>query len=212
MTPSPPQLAVLIDGNNLSALAVERLLREAEKLGILRLKRVYRNWSHAGDDWMAMIAREGIRAARCKPCTGRKNGSDIAMTVEAMKMLGRGIRDFCLFSSDSDFTPLALELRKGGARVYGFGEDKTPLALKEACNRFIVLPPDPRRVQADARRALLKLMRELAGDGGEVDPARIGDRMKTMGQAYGYGSLKKLIAATDGVEMTAGKVRLRKTG
>ncbi len=212
MTPSPPQLAVLIDGDNLSAQAVERLLREAEKLGPLRLKRVYRNWTNAGDDWMNLIAREGIRAARYTPCTGRKNGSDIAMTVEAMKMLSRGVRDFCLFSSDSDFTPLALQLRKDGARVYGFGEDKTPQTLRAACDRFIVLPPDPRRIQADARRALLKLMRELAGDGKDVNPSLVGDRMKALGQAYGYASLKKLITATDGVELTAGKVRLLKAG
>ncbi|MEI9905366.1 MAG: NYN domain-containing protein [Asticcacaulis sp.] len=168
MTQNAPQLAVLIDGDNISSSYAERLLREAEKLGDVRLKRVYRDWSRAGDDWMDLIRKEGIRAARRNACTGRKNGSDIAMAVEAMKMLTRGVTAFCLFSSDSDFMPLAVQLRKGGARVYGFGEDKTPQSLRQACDRFIVLPPDLRRLQAAARRRLIKVMRELAAEGEAV--------------------------------------------
>jgi len=209
MTRKTVQLAVLIDGDNLSAGAAERLLREAEKIGELRLKRVYRDWSQASEAWLSLIERENIRPARRNACTRRKNSSDIAMAVEAMIMLSRGVTDFCLFSSDSDFTPLALQLRKGGARVYGFGEEKTPVSLREACDHFIILRPDLERVQAAARRQLIQVMRELAGEGEAVLLSQIGNRMS---KAYGFSSLKKLIASCGNVEMVdQHHARLRKS-
>jgi hypothetical protein len=44
---------------------------------------------------------------------------------------------FCLVSSDSDFTGLALRIREEGLLVYGFGERKTPEAFRNACHRFV---------------------------------------------------------------------------
>ena len=48
-----------------------------------------------------------------------------------------GSTDFCLVSSDSDFTRLASRLREQGADVYGFGMQKTPESFRQACRRFI---------------------------------------------------------------------------
>jgi hypothetical protein len=44
---------------------------------------------------------------------------------------------FCLVSSDSDFTGLALRIREEGLIVLGFGEQKTPEAFRNACHKFI---------------------------------------------------------------------------
>src|SRR3954466_10267959 len=44
---------------------------------------------------------------------------------------------FCLVSSDSDFTGLALRIREEGLTVLGFGEQKTPDAFRNACHKFI---------------------------------------------------------------------------
>ena len=47
------------------------------------------------------------------------------------------IRDsFCLVSSDSDFTRLAVRLRESGMMVIGMGEKKTPQPFRVACNIF----------------------------------------------------------------------------
>lgn len=192
------QIAVLIDGDNLAPDFVVRLLREAEKLGDLRLKRVYRDWSQISTDWNALIQKESLRPARRNACTVRKNASDIALVVDAMDLLFKGVKAFCLFSSDSDFTPLAKRLRKDGAEVYGFGEEKTPEALRVACNAFIVLPPDLRHVQTIAKRQLVKVMRKLAANGDAVPLSVIGHEMTVN---YGFSSLKKLIEATDAVSL-----------
>nr|WP_204140044.1 NYN domain-containing protein [Halomicronema sp. CCY15110] len=44
---------------------------------------------------------------------------------------------FCLVTSDSDFTGLAVRIREEGLTVLGFGEQKTPEAFRNACHKFI---------------------------------------------------------------------------
>jgi hypothetical protein len=46
---------------------------------------------------------------------------------------------FCLVSSDSDFTRLATRLREAGKTVYGIGEQRRPMPLYAACDRFIYM-------------------------------------------------------------------------
>ncbi|KAF4827863.1 hypothetical protein CGCTS75_v007843 [Colletotrichum tropicale] len=45
--------------------------------------------------------------------------------------------DFCLDSSNSDFTRLAARIRESCLVVYGFGEHKTPKPFVSACDKFI---------------------------------------------------------------------------
>jgi hypothetical protein len=46
---------------------------------------------------------------------------------------------FCIISSDSDFTRLAIRLREAGMKVFGMGEKKTPTAFISACDKFIYI-------------------------------------------------------------------------
>ncbi len=46
---------------------------------------------------------------------------------------------FCIVSSDSDFTRLALRLREAGMKVYGIGQKKTPNPFIVACDKFIYM-------------------------------------------------------------------------
>jgi len=43
----------------------------------------------------------------------------------------------CLISSDSDFTPVAIRLRREDLRICGFGERQTPAAFVAACSTCI---------------------------------------------------------------------------
>lgn len=54
-------------------------------------------------------------------------------------MYGNKVDGFCLVTSDSDFTRLAMRLREEQKYVIGMGESKTPVALTRACNKFIHL-------------------------------------------------------------------------
>src|SRR5690606_13074165 len=79
---------------------------------------------------------------------------DIALVIDAMDLLHSGRFDgFCLVSSDSDFTRLAARIREQGVDVYGFGQQKTPESLRQACRRFIYtenLLPEPQASDADS--------------------------------------------------------------
>ena len=46
---------------------------------------------------------------------------------------------FCIVSSDSDFTRLAIRLREAGMKVIGIGEKKTPLPFITACDKFVYI-------------------------------------------------------------------------
>lgn len=46
---------------------------------------------------------------------------------------------FCLVSSDSDFTRLAMRLREAGKEVIGMGMKQTPKPFIVACSKFIYL-------------------------------------------------------------------------
>lgn len=46
------------------------------------------------------------------------------------------VEGFCIVSSDSDFTKLAVRLRESGMMVIGMGEKKTPKPFSTACNIF----------------------------------------------------------------------------
>ena len=75
-----------------------------------------------------------------------KNATDSTLIIDAMDLLyTRKFDGFCLITSDSDFTGLAMRLREEGLTVLGFGEKKTPEAFRNACHKFVfteVLRPD----------------------------------------------------------------------
>lgn len=60
------------------------------------------------------------------------------MIIDAMDILYQGKVDcFCLATSDSDFTNLAMRFRNDNLIVIGAGEDKTPQSFRRACDIFI---------------------------------------------------------------------------
>src|SRR5205085_2461256 len=70
--------------------------------------------------------------------TSGKNATDSSLIIDAMDLLyTRRFDGFCLVTSDSDFTRLAQRLREEGLMVYGFGEEKTPAAFRQACDKFV---------------------------------------------------------------------------
>jgi Fe-S-cluster formation regulator IscX/YfhJ len=62
------------------------------------------------------------------------------MIIDAMDILyTKSVEGFCIVSSDSDFTRLAIRLREAGMKVLGFGEKKTPNSFIVACDKFIYI-------------------------------------------------------------------------
>ena len=136
-----PLYAVLIDADNIPAKYAEPILREITSFGEPALRRVYGDWSSGRlGNWSKTVRDLGLVAHQETANTVGKNASDIGLVIDAMDILHTGRFDgFVLVSSDSDFTALANRVRENGLDVIGIGEKKAPEALRNVCNRFILI-------------------------------------------------------------------------
>lgn len=133
-------IALLIDMDNVGAKYVKSIFDELNSYGTVSIRRIYGNWQkHNG--WNEDILLEhSIQPVQQFDYTKGKNATDMAMVIDAMDILYSENADvFCIVTSDSDFTKLAMRLRESQAYVIGMGESKTPIALTKACNKFVHL-------------------------------------------------------------------------
>lgn len=131
------KLAVLIDADNASAKDIENILNELTKYGEATVKRIYGNFVNQNGNWKQAINSLAIKPMQQFAYTTGKNATDGFMIIDAMDLLYTGRFDgFCLVSSDSDFTALAIRIKEQGATVYGFGKKQTPEAFRNACSHF----------------------------------------------------------------------------
>jgi uncharacterized protein (TIGR00288 family) len=132
------RMAVLIDCDNISHQWTGAILGEVARHGALGIKRGYGDWaSERLKNWQPELLAYAIQPVHQVAYSVGKNSTDFALVVDAMDLLYSGTVDaFCLVSSDSDFTRLAMRLREAGKRVYGVGQRKTPQAFQNACDQF----------------------------------------------------------------------------
>jgi hypothetical protein len=138
---SRPLYAVLIDADNIPAKHAGAILKEITSFGEPALRRVYGDWSSGRlNNWSKVVRDLGLVAHQETANTVGKNASDIGLVIDAMDILHTGRFDgFVLVSSDSDFTALANRVREQGLDVIGIGEAKAPEALRNVCNRFVLI-------------------------------------------------------------------------
>ena len=134
----PHRVAVLIDCDNISHQLCGAIFEETSRHGTLGIKRGYGDWtSPTLTGWKAKLSGHALQPIHQVAYTVGKNATDSALIIDAMDLLYSGNVDvFCLVSSDSDFTRLAMRLRESGKTVYGIGGKKTPVAFQNACDRF----------------------------------------------------------------------------
>jgi len=130
--------AVLIDADNVAAKYTKYILDEVSNYGVVTYKRVYGDWTRPNlAGWKNMALDNAITPVQQYSYTTGKNATDSAMIIDAMDILySDNVDGFCIVSSDSDFTRLAIRLRESGKHVIGMGEKKTPKPFSTACNAF----------------------------------------------------------------------------
>jgi uncharacterized LabA/DUF88 family protein len=138
-----PRLAVLIDADNTFKVIdiIDELFEEISKFGDASVRRIYGDWTQNQlNRWKEILPKHAIQPIQQYANTKGKNSTDSALIIDAMDLLYTAPLDgFCIVSSDSDFTRLAIRFRESGKMVYGFGEQKTPESLMAACNQFIYI-------------------------------------------------------------------------
>ena len=135
------KIAVLVDAENVSEKYAQDLLDEVTNYGVPTYKRVYGDWTKSQlRNWKDSLLTYSFTPIQQYSYTTGKNSSDSAMIIDAMDILYSGkVTGFCLVTSDSDFTRLAMRLREAGMLVLGMGEKKTPQPFIKACEKFIYL-------------------------------------------------------------------------
>lgn len=211
-----PRLAVLIDADNISPKFVERLFKHLTTLGAPTIRRVYGDIDRAdAKGWAAATERFALLSRRQVVHTTGKNATDISMVIDAMDIMATDRVDgFCLVSSDSDFTPLAIRLREQGLMVYGFGEAKAAECFRSACDKFVDIgeaaqhTPDKEGAShlVQATKLIMNALAASSATDGLTTLSWIGYHIKRQAPEFsashcGPGKLKKLVLQTEQFEV-----------
>src|SRR5512143_2182135 len=108
------RLAVLIDADNAQAAVIEGLLAEIARFGEATVRRIYGDFTApTSASWKKVLQRYAIKPVQQFAYVTGKNATDSTLIIDAMDLLyTRRFDGFCLVSSDSDFTGLALRIRE----------------------------------------------------------------------------------------------------
>lgn len=218
------KFALLIDSDNISADYIKIILQELSKYGTVTYKRIYGDWTRStSNKWKDVLLANSINPVQQYSYTSGKNATDSAMIIDAMDILYSGhVTGFCLASSDSDFTRLAMRLRESGMYVIGMGERKTPEPFRSACEKFVLLdlvsnvdspvkntPNSTLETTTDAltplseiEQALVKIITDNGNDGISMDIGELGSRLSKMYPSfdvrnYEYTKFSKFLEATE---------------
>ena len=212
------RMAVLIDSDNVPYSNIGGVLNELTRYGTPTIKRIYGDWTRqSASGWKIRLLDHAITPIQQYSYTQGKNSTDSALIIDAMDLLYEGTADiFCIVSSDSDFTRLAVRLREAGKYVIGIGERKTPNPFIASCDKFIYLDiiepldsgvnPAKVRVSNESKDILIQLLKtsvlDLADDNGYVFMGDLGNLiMKKQPdfdpRNYGFFQLTPLIKSLD---------------
>lgn len=135
------KIAVVIDADNTQISKLEDVFHEISTRGRIVVKRAYGNWHKPTlKNWGEIIKRLAIKAEQQFDYVSGKNATDMALVIDTIELLYTNLYDaFVIVSSDSDYTPLAIKLREAGVYVMGVGEQKNPVAFRNACDEFLFL-------------------------------------------------------------------------
>lgn len=134
-------IALLIDSDNVSHNYFSILLDELSQYGKVTYRRLYGDFTRPeANGWKSALLDYSIEQIQQIAFTKGKNCTDSKMIIDAMDILYKHNVDcFCLATSDSDFTNLAMRFRNDNIVVIGAGEEKTPQSFRRACDIFIAI-------------------------------------------------------------------------
>ena len=184
------KIALLIDGDNISAKYLNSILDELTEVGVATIKRIYGDWTRPEmHSWGKELLNRSITPMQQFNNVSGKNATDSALIIDAMDILyNKDVDAFAIVSSDSDFTRLASRLAESGKTVIGMGEAKTPDSFRNACTRFVSLenlhssqgeiPTKSDLSQRGVEHVIAKTIRDNENAGKVTSLAEVGNRLR----------------------------------
>lgn len=132
------RIALLVDAENIKPSLMREVLSHVFKLGRPIIQLAYGDFSNpAARPWVEFLRTNVIEARQVTPSQSGKNAADIALVVDAMRLVLTGRCDaLCIVSSDRDFVALMSFCRAEGFDAYGFGSEKTDRKYRQTCAKF----------------------------------------------------------------------------
>lgn len=151
--PQQRRIAMLIDGDNAQASLIDRMIAETSKYGVVTIRRIYGDFTQPEmKSWKETLHTYAVQPIQQFRYSVGKNATDSALIIDAMDILyTSGVDGFCLVSSDSDYTKLAMRIRDQNLFIMGIGKQLTPRAFVNACDTFVYtenLTSEPRVIPA----------------------------------------------------------------
>lgn len=225
--PHERNIALLIDADNASPDHLDEVLLVLGELGTINVRMAFGNWAKASlKGWGNITGLHSIEPVQQFDVVKGKSATDMRMTIAAMDLLfGARVHGFGIMSSDSDFLPLAMRIRKDGLPVYGFGTAKTPSSFQQACSRFydvaalagqqedaLEAPPaaeGQRAIDAELLQVLGAAFKASKRDAeGYASLSEVGQRAKAVSsfavRNYGFTRLSDLIKAVPNFDVKTG--------
>lgn len=174
------RVALFIDSENISHRLIAEVMERLENFGEICIKKAYGDWRRDNlKAWDECLSQYSIEPVHLITGNGNKtNSSDIKIAIDVMNTLFAERMDcIALATSDSDFAPLAQEIRTRGIVAIGFGEAKSRDALRNAFTSFEELGKEEME-DLSSNRVLINLLKQAIessmGDDGKSMVSRVG--------------------------------------
>lgn len=201
------RVALFIDSENISHRLISEVMERLESFGEICIKKAYGDWRkeylRGWDEWLSKYSIEPVHLI-----TGnakKTNSSDIKIAIDVMNTLFSDRMDYiALMTSDSDFAPLAQEIRTRGIVAIGFGEAKSRDSLKNAFTSFEEVGEE-KDEDLSSNRYLINLLKHTIestmGDDGKSMVSRVGiwikDHYFKTASSYGKETWGEVFKALD---------------
>ena len=131
------EVAVIIDGDNISPAYADAILAEAEKIGDISLANVYvspnhlKKWEKKENQFQIIITSTSRQA------------TDMTIAFELGDLLSErpDIDIFCLVTNDTDFRVIFRLFKSRRKSIYGFTLKKQGKSLRSGFSNFRILSP-----------------------------------------------------------------------
>ena len=214
-----PQVAVLIDFENVGLNSIQWLFDQISDVGRIIVKRAYADWSAARSK-RDQLLELGIEPIHLFQSTGSgKNSSDIRLAIDAVDLLHLSPVDtFVIVSSDSDFVPIVNKLRAAGKTVIGAGRRAAASStLVKSCDRYFYLDQSERAPAATLSSQeqqtdplLVRAVKATMDEQGRSVGSRLHQTLQRLDpsfdfRALGYSTFTRFLEASSDLKVTRPK-------
>ncbi|MCD8307883.1 MAG: NYN domain-containing protein [Clostridia bacterium] len=162
---------LLIDGDNISGALADSIYEAAKEYGRIKEIHLFANFKGADAEWSLAAYRHAMAIHHLPVIIAKKNITDIGLTIIAMEKLFEApdIDVYIIASNDSDYMPLASEIRghgKTAVNLYTTKDNIQQLAAYDT-SRYVeknaVTQDDADKVLAESVRVIIEVNSKKTG-------------------------------------------------